>query len=115
MVARYACVALQRLNGSHKKVKGLFILLSFRYSTLIRLTSGSLADKTLRLEMESPVFKRLQEALTEREKHSAEYETFSSALDPTVLEKWSSMVEEFRRNPLTSKSPYHEEDKGFSV
>ncbi|KAF8069057.1 non-SMC mitotic condensation complex subunit 1-domain-containing protein [Lyophyllum atratum] len=44
-LARYTCVALQRLNGSAKKVK------------------GSLLDKTLRLEMESPIFRKLQAAV----------------------------------------------------
>ncbi|EIN08162.1 hypothetical protein PUNSTDRAFT_102926 [Punctularia strigosozonata HHB-11173 SS5] len=40
-LARYTCVALQRLNGSAKKVK------------------GSLLDKTLRIEMDSPIFRKL--------------------------------------------------------
>ncbi|KAF8556860.1 hypothetical protein OG21DRAFT_1506074 [Imleria badia] len=44
-LARYTCVALQRLNGSAKKVK------------------GSLLNKTLRMEMENPVFKKLQDAI----------------------------------------------------
>ncbi|PIL36517.1 hypothetical protein GSI_00206 [Ganoderma sinense ZZ0214-1] len=44
-LARYTCVALQRLNGSAKKVK------------------GSLLDKTLRLDMENALFRRLQDAI----------------------------------------------------
>ncbi|KAG6897024.1 hypothetical protein C0992_004552 [Termitomyces sp. T32_za158] len=44
-LARYTCVALQRLNGSAKKVK------------------GSLLDKTLRLEMDNPIFCKLQAAI----------------------------------------------------
>ncbi|KAF9269363.1 hypothetical protein L218DRAFT_1072228 [Marasmius fiardii PR-910] len=44
-LARYTCVALQRLNGSAKKVK------------------GSLHDKTLRLPMDNPVFRKLQEVI----------------------------------------------------
>ncbi|KAI0723732.1 non-SMC mitotic condensation complex subunit 1-domain-containing protein [Cerioporus squamosus] len=44
-LARYTCMALQRLNGSAKKVK------------------GSLLDKTLRLDMENPLFAKLQEAI----------------------------------------------------
>ncbi|KAI1792515.1 non-SMC mitotic condensation complex subunit 1-domain-containing protein [Ganoderma leucocontextum] len=44
-LARYTCVALQRLNGSAKKVK------------------GSLLDKTLRLDMENALFRKLQDAL----------------------------------------------------
>ncbi|KAH7913093.1 non-SMC mitotic condensation complex subunit 1-domain-containing protein [Hygrophoropsis aurantiaca] len=45
MLARYTCLALQRLNGSAKKVK------------------GSLLDKTLRIEMGNPIFRKLQEAI----------------------------------------------------
>ncbi|KAI9441173.1 non-SMC mitotic condensation complex subunit 1 [Lactarius psammicola] len=45
ILARYTCVALQRLNGSVKKVK------------------GSLLDKSVRLDMDSPVFRKLQEAI----------------------------------------------------
>ncbi|KAF9233399.1 non-SMC mitotic condensation complex subunit 1-domain-containing protein [Melanogaster broomeanus] len=45
MLARYTCVALQRLNGSAKKVK------------------GSLLNKTLRMEMDNPVFGKLRDAI----------------------------------------------------
>jgi len=45
VLARYTCVALQRLNGSAKKVK------------------GSLLDKSVRIDMDSPVFRKLQEAI----------------------------------------------------
>jgi len=45
ILAKYTCVALQRLNGSAKKVK------------------GSLLDKSLRINMDSPVFRKLQEAI----------------------------------------------------
>ncbi|CCM04752.1 uncharacterized protein FIBRA_06942 [Fibroporia radiculosa] len=44
-LARYTFVALQRLNGSAKKVK------------------GSLLDKSLRLEMDNPLFRKLQDAI----------------------------------------------------
>ncbi|KAJ6612245.1 non-SMC mitotic condensation complex subunit 1-domain-containing protein [Mycena sp. CBHHK59/15] len=44
-LARYTCVALQRLNGSAKKIK------------------GSLLDKTIRIEMDNPIFHKLQEAV----------------------------------------------------
>ncbi|KII87644.1 hypothetical protein PLICRDRAFT_643063 [Plicaturopsis crispa FD-325 SS-3] len=44
-LARHSCVALQRLNGSAKKIK------------------GSLLDKTLRIEMENPIFHKLQDAV----------------------------------------------------
>ncbi|KAL4072147.1 non-SMC mitotic condensation complex subunit 1-domain-containing protein [Scleroderma yunnanense] len=45
MLARYTCVALQRLNGSAKKVK------------------GSLLNKTLRMEMNNAIFRKLQETI----------------------------------------------------
>ncbi|KAI0252546.1 non-SMC mitotic condensation complex subunit 1-domain-containing protein [Lactifluus subvellereus] len=45
ILAKYTCVALQRLNGSAKKVK------------------GSLLDTSVRLDMDSPVFRKLQEAI----------------------------------------------------
>ncbi|KAF8474388.1 non-SMC mitotic condensation complex subunit 1-domain-containing protein [Russula ochroleuca] len=45
ILAKYTCVALQRLNGSAKKVK------------------GSLLDKSLRIDMDNPVFRKLQEAI----------------------------------------------------
>ncbi|THG99612.1 hypothetical protein EW026_g2781 [Hermanssonia centrifuga] len=44
-LAKYTCVALQRLNGSAKKVK------------------GSLMDKNIRHETDNPLFKKLQEAI----------------------------------------------------
>ena len=44
-LAKYTCVALQRLNGSVKKVK------------------GSLLDKSLRIDMGNPIFRKLQEAI----------------------------------------------------
>lgn len=45
LLARYTCLALQRLNGSAKKVK------------------GSLDDRTLRLPVEHPIFRKLQETI----------------------------------------------------
>ena len=45
ILAKYTCVALQRLNGSVKKVK------------------GSLLDKSVRLDMDSAVFRKLQESI----------------------------------------------------
>ncbi|KAG6852317.1 hypothetical protein C0991_000953 [Blastosporella zonata] len=44
-LSRYTCVALQRLNGSAKKVK------------------GSLSDKTVRLDMDNPIFRKLQSVI----------------------------------------------------
>ncbi|KAG7448874.1 uncharacterized protein BT62DRAFT_986013 [Guyanagaster necrorhizus] len=44
-LARYTCVALQRLNGSAKKVK------------------GSLDDKTMRIEMDSNIFQKLKQVV----------------------------------------------------
>ncbi|KAG8678081.1 Condensin complex subunit, partial [Ceratobasidium sp. 395] len=45
VLARYTCVALQRVSGSHKKIK------------------GSLIDKSTRLPMDNIVFARLKEAI----------------------------------------------------
>lgn len=44
-LARYTCLALQRLNGSAKKVK------------------GSLLDKSLRMGMDNPIFRKLQNTI----------------------------------------------------
>ncbi|KIJ62112.1 hypothetical protein HYDPIDRAFT_30664 [Hydnomerulius pinastri MD-312] len=62
-LARYTCVALQRLNGSAKKVKGkssIDVALIQLYSFY---DSGSLLNKTLRMEMENPILRKLQEAI----------------------------------------------------
>jgi hypothetical protein len=45
ILARYTCIALQRVGGSAKKVK------------------GSLEDKTTRLPMSHPIFSRLEEMI----------------------------------------------------
>ncbi|WVR03312.1 hypothetical protein IAU60_000303 [Kwoniella sp. DSM 27419] len=45
VLARYTCIALQRLGGSAKKVK------------------GSLSDKTMRLPMNNPIFVKLREII----------------------------------------------------
>ncbi|EGO04014.1 hypothetical protein SERLA73DRAFT_69808 [Serpula lacrymans var. lacrymans S7.3] len=44
-LARYTCLALQRLNGSAKKIK------------------GSLLDKNLRIEMDNAIFRKLQDTV----------------------------------------------------
>ncbi|KAG8987690.1 Condensin complex subunit [Tulasnella sp. JGI-2019a] len=48
VLARFTCVALQRLGGSTKKVK------------------GSLTDKSTRFPMEHPLFRKLQDAIEHR-------------------------------------------------
>jgi condensin complex subunit 1 len=58
VLARYSCIALQRLGGSAKKVKGEFF-----FSLYVRLTPGSLQDKTVRLPMDNPVFVKLEAIL----------------------------------------------------
>lgn len=58
VLARYTCVALQRVSGSHKKVK------------------GSLEDKSTRLPMDNLVFTRLRDAI---EYPSASKEWFGMA------------------------------------
>ncbi|KAL1746755.1 non-SMC mitotic condensation complex subunit 1-domain-containing protein [Schizophyllum fasciatum] len=45
LLARYTCLALQRLNGSAKKVK------------------GSLSDNTVRFPVDHPIFRKLQETI----------------------------------------------------
>ncbi|GAA99455.1 uncharacterized protein L969DRAFT_93915 [Mixia osmundae IAM 14324] len=60
VLAKYSCIALKRLGGSQKKVK------------------GSLADKSIRLPMDGPIFERLREAL----------ET------PADSQEWFSMAEQ---------------------
>ncbi|KAF8207249.1 non-SMC mitotic condensation complex subunit 1-domain-containing protein [Mycena galopus ATCC 62051] len=59
-LARYTCVALQRLNGSAKKIK------------------GSLLDKTIRIEMDNPIFHKLQEAV----------------LNPSRSKEWFGLAEQ---------------------
>lgn len=75
-LARYTCVALQRLNGSAKKVKGMFVLQLAQY--LFTICVGSLLDKTLRLDMDNAIFRKLQEAV--------EY--------PCRLKDWFGMAEQ---------------------
>lgn len=62
MLARYTCVTLQRLNGSAKKVKGMFGIPSAG-SVKLTISSGSLLNKTLRMEMNNAIFRKLQEAV----------------------------------------------------
>ncbi|KAJ7211815.1 non-SMC mitotic condensation complex subunit 1-domain-containing protein [Mycena haematopus] len=59
-LARYTCIALQRLNGSAKKIK------------------GSLLDKTIRIEMDNPIFHKLQEAV----------------LNPSRSKEWFGLAEQ---------------------
>ncbi|KAG8948741.1 Condensin complex subunit [Tulasnella sp. 424] len=54
VLARYTCIALQRLGGSTKKVK------------------GSLTDKSIRFPMEHPLFRKLQDAI-EHPSHSMDW------------------------------------------
>ncbi len=54
VLARYTCIALQRLGGSAKKVKGELPL------PFSQLTPGSLTDKTMRLPMDNAIFVKLQ-------------------------------------------------------
>jgi condensin complex subunit 1 len=65
-LARYTCVALQRLNGSAKKIKGglrnLNVPIPWFHAIYIFLL-GSLLDKTLRIEMDNQIFRKLQTAM----------------------------------------------------
>src|ERR1700722_12804461 len=61
-LARYTCVALQRLNGSAKKIKGLLII-PLHNRPIINVSIGSLLDKTLRIEMDNAIFHKLQDVI----------------------------------------------------
>ncbi|KAH9074289.1 non-SMC mitotic condensation complex subunit 1-domain-containing protein [Lactarius deliciosus] len=98
ILAKYTCVALQRLNGSVKKVK------------------GSLLDKSVRLDMDSPVFRKLQEAI-EHPCRSREWFALSEqaintvyalgdrpeALSNTIIRNLTRRA--FRRRPPTEEDP----------
>lgn len=58
MLAKYSCIALRRLGGNQKKVK------------------GALSDTTVRLPMDNPVFERLKDIV---EKTTDDQEWFSMA------------------------------------
>lgn len=58
MLAKYSCIALRRLGGNQKKVK------------------GALSDTTVRLPMDNPVFERLKDIV---EKTTVDLEWFSMA------------------------------------
>lgn len=58
MLAKYSCIALRRLGGNQKKVK------------------GALSDTTVRLPMDNPVFERLKDIV---EKTTVDQEWFSMA------------------------------------
>jgi condensin complex subunit 1 len=62
-LARYTGLALQRLNGSAKKVKGQTLFPSIKLIPHNVKFPGSLLDKTLRIEMDNPIFRKLQEAV----------------------------------------------------
>ena len=62
-LARYTCVALQRLNGSVKKIKGGLRNLNLRIPWFHLFPLGSLLDKTLRIEMDNQIFRKLQTAV----------------------------------------------------
>ncbi|GJJ15002.1 hypothetical protein Clacol_009273 [Clathrus columnatus] len=55
-LSRYTCIALQRLNGSVKNVKGKWYL-------SVYCLSGSLLDKSVRLPMDNPIFRKLQDMI----------------------------------------------------
>ena len=69
-------MALQRLNGSVKKVKGMSgeLLACFAQNS----SQGSLIDKTQRIEMDNPVFAKLQRAI----------------LHPSRSKEWFGMAEQ---------------------
>lgn len=62
-MARYTCVALQRLNGSAKKVKGTHHVSRLGNLLLIHIDIGSLFNENIRLEMDNSIFRKLQDAI----------------------------------------------------
>ncbi|ORY31954.1 non-SMC mitotic condensation complex subunit 1-domain-containing protein [Naematelia encephala] len=67
VLARYTCIALQRLGGSAKKVK------------------GSLADKTMRLPMDNPIFIKLQEMVENAPKSAQWFGMAEQAINTIYL------------------------------
>ena len=61
ILAKYTCVALQRLNGSAKKIKGACFSLPISASLILQ--EGSLLDKTMRIGMDSPIFRKLLDSI----------------------------------------------------
>nr|XP_019006310.1 condensin complex subunit 1 [Kwoniella mangroviensis CBS 8507]OCF69771.1 condensin complex subunit 1 [Kwoniella mangroviensis CBS 8507] len=68
VLARYTCIALQRLGGSAKKVK-----------------AGSLSDKTMRLPMENPIFLKLQEIIEHSPKSPQWFSMAEQAINTIYL------------------------------
>lgn len=62
-LARYTGLALQRLNGSAKKIKGAASIIIRHATALMMIAVGSLLDKTVRIEMDNPIFRKLQDAV----------------------------------------------------
>ncbi|WVW81595.1 hypothetical protein I302_103590 [Kwoniella bestiolae CBS 10118] len=67
VLARYTCIALQRLGGSAKKVK------------------GSLSDKTMRLPMDNPIFVKLQEIIEHSPKSPQWFSMAEQAINTIYL------------------------------
>jgi condensin complex subunit 1 len=65
VLAKYTCIALSRVSGSVKKVKGDEKFRGTEGSRLLILSprAGSLDDVSVRLPMDSPVFSRLANAI----------------------------------------------------
>ncbi|THH31058.1 hypothetical protein EUX98_g3140 [Antrodiella citrinella] len=61
-LARYTCVALQRLSGSAKKVKGMSLII-LAVAVISPVLTGSLLDKNIHLDMDNLIFKRLQDVV----------------------------------------------------
>ncbi|WWC85617.1 uncharacterized protein L201_000481 [Kwoniella dendrophila CBS 6074] len=105
VLARYTCIALQRLGGSAKKVK------------------GSLSDKTMRLPMDSPIFVKLQEIIEHSPKSPQWFSMAEQAINTIYLlgEQPDSLCSEiikdltlkvFEKTPSTSSpSPSANQDE----
>ncbi|GFZ43762.1 hypothetical protein JCM24511_01482 [Saitozyma sp. JCM 24511] len=86
VLAKYTCVALQRLGGSQKKVK------------------GSLADRTMRLPMDNPIFVKLKDMVEHAPKSPQWFSMAEQAINTIYLlgEQPDSLCGEMIKN-LTAR------------
>nr|ODN98900.1 condensin complex subunit 1 [Cryptococcus depauperatus CBS 7855] len=97
VLARYTCIALQRLGGSAKKVK------------------GSLQDKTLRLPMDNPIFIKLQEIIELSPKSPHWFAMAEQAINTIYLlgeqpdELCSQIIKDLTKKVFESSKDFKEE------
>ena len=59
------------------------------------------------------LLRRLTEALEWSKKFKVEFEKFCGSLNPVVLERWTEIVEDFKRRPFEAMNPYYEPESGM--